>query len=572
MSPPPRPSLPTWSPAALASVGAALVAGALLRLYALGARSLWLDELFTIRVARHETWAEMLVELSQDVHPPLYFALMRLWSGIAGQDDMLWRLPSALAGLGTIALTAVLARRLAGPLVGALAPWLVALSPMAVELDREVRGNSLLVLFGTGAAALAAGAEEDLRLRSRLLFGLLCAAAAWTHVFGLFLVLGLLVFLATWGELPHPVRRAWIGPGAFGLASFAAWLPILRDQASDFAEAPWYQPPGADSLGWLWTALSGDLHAPAALLLGAVFLGMVRGPTAPARLLLIGLFSLVLLPQVTSYALAPILRPRNVLQLVPLLAVAAAVGLSGLRVRLLTWAAGLLFSSLAIGTVRLQLAAPPPEQWREAAADLVAVRGEGEPVFATHPVLWWYYLGREIDPQSLDGPLPDAAPVLWILEGHERRDAVLAGLRARARVQEVAYLGAWRSKVEGLQGLLGSADFGEQTGEQVLHLYSSGPHRSRELRLYGRCAAGVSGSGDAPEQGPARVALRLKRGEETVAERVVDLGPEPQWTEPVEVGEPMTVELEFANDAVGEVDGMAWDRNAHVDGVTLRCE
>lgn len=90
----------------------ALIAACWLRLGALGREGLWLDELFTVRVATRESWGAMLADLAADVHPPAWFAGMRLWSGLAAGSDVLWRLPSAAGGVVTVALCALLAGRL----------------------------------------------------------------------------------------------------------------------------------------------------------------------------------------------------------------------------------------------------------------------------------------------------------------------------------------------------------------------------------------------------------------------------------------------------------------------------
>ena len=88
----------------------AIVVGAGLRGWQLDREGLWLDELFTARVVGRESWAGLRAELAGDVHPPLYFALLRVWSSVAGTSDLALRLPSVLAGVGSIALVARLAK------------------------------------------------------------------------------------------------------------------------------------------------------------------------------------------------------------------------------------------------------------------------------------------------------------------------------------------------------------------------------------------------------------------------------------------------------------------------------
>lgn len=561
---------PRWTRPTLGLAGAAVVTAAFLRLWSVGGKSLWLDELFSVRVARRESWAGLAEELSGDVHPPLYFALLRLWAAVAGDHDALWRLPSAVAGIAAVAVTAVLALRLAGPVAGAAAAWIVAVLPMAVDLDREARGNSLLTLFCVAAAAVAAAPQPTPSRRVAL--AALCAAALWTHPFGLFFVLGLLVWIAA----DEPDRRPRALAAGLGLLSIAPWGVVLAGQAAAFADHPWYVEPSVDSLGWLWPSLTADLTGPAVLLAAAVAAGLAGGAPPALRLLLAMVGAVILLPQVVSYVAAPILRPRNIAPLVPIVAVAAASGLAALRRPLVAPATAVLVATLAIPAWRVEVAGPAEEQWREAAEALRSERKPGEPLYTNHPVLWWYYLGTTGDNQSIEGPLPDAAPTVWVLEGSYRLEAPVASLRARGNATEEVWRGAWLTRVAGLEAPLGPTDFGEEPGDGALHLYSGGPHRSRELRAFGACSIGIAGTTDAAAHGPALVRVAVLRpgehGEEQLAEITVPVGEALTWSPPAVLTGRGLVELEFVNDALGDDAGVPWDRNANLTSLRLRCD
>ena len=82
-----------------------------------------------------------------DVHPPLYYLLLRYWSAVVGQSDVAARLPSAIFGILTVAAAAFV-KPLPAP--GRLAFMaLLAVSPGAIEYAQEARSYSLLLLFST---------------------------------------------------------------------------------------------------------------------------------------------------------------------------------------------------------------------------------------------------------------------------------------------------------------------------------------------------------------------------------------------------------------------------------------
>src|SRR5262245_10837818 len=74
-----------------------------IRLYHLGAQSLWLDEGGTWAEVTGKRWPALLAELwGRDAAYPLYHILLKGWVGLAGDSEWALRLPSALAGAATV--------------------------------------------------------------------------------------------------------------------------------------------------------------------------------------------------------------------------------------------------------------------------------------------------------------------------------------------------------------------------------------------------------------------------------------------------------------------------------------
>src|SRR5690349_17654277 len=69
--------------------------------------------------------------------PPLFHWLAAGAAAVAGLHDGVVRLPSALAALALLGLTAMLGRRIGGPALGALAPAVLAASPSFWESATE---------------------------------------------------------------------------------------------------------------------------------------------------------------------------------------------------------------------------------------------------------------------------------------------------------------------------------------------------------------------------------------------------------------------------------------------------
>ncbi len=136
-------------PAAWVLVVASLAALAL-RLARLDFQPLWWDEGYSAWFATHPL-GEMVRLTAEDIHPPLYYALLHLWTLIAGPGPVSLRLVSVAAGLAAIPLMFAAARRILGSQRAALlAAFLLAINPLHVYYSQEVRMYGLVALLSIG--------------------------------------------------------------------------------------------------------------------------------------------------------------------------------------------------------------------------------------------------------------------------------------------------------------------------------------------------------------------------------------------------------------------------------------
>ncbi|MCB0068485.1 MAG: glycosyltransferase family 39 protein, partial [Caldilineaceae bacterium] len=109
-------------------LGAITLLGLGLRVWAIGAKGLWLDEAFSIWMSRHPLpeLLDWLVRIDQ--HPPLYYALLHGW--LAFGDSEAWvRALSALAGTLTIPVFFAFVRTLSADLPALIAAFVLTIAP-----------------------------------------------------------------------------------------------------------------------------------------------------------------------------------------------------------------------------------------------------------------------------------------------------------------------------------------------------------------------------------------------------------------------------------------------------------
>lgn len=68
-----------------------------------------------------------------------YYALVKVWTAVAGSSDLALRLPSLAAMIGAAGLVGALGARLAAPRHGLLAGLLFAVLPSATRFAQEAR-------------------------------------------------------------------------------------------------------------------------------------------------------------------------------------------------------------------------------------------------------------------------------------------------------------------------------------------------------------------------------------------------------------------------------------------------
>ena len=205
---------------------AVIVAVALgLRAALLGRNSVWFDEAF-VAYAVHKGWRDLLDFLAtHDNHPPLYYALIKAWAGLAGTGEVALRTPSAVFGAGCVPLTYAIMRRLSGDVPALAAALLVAVSPFEVMAGQDARMYTLLQLLVLAATLLLILPDRPWWWRPAYIGTM--AAMVYTHYLG-FLVIGAHGVWTAWRDR----RRLgeWMTDAGVAGILFIPWISFFFDQ------------------------------------------------------------------------------------------------------------------------------------------------------------------------------------------------------------------------------------------------------------------------------------------------------------------------------------------------------
>jgi len=98
-----------------------------LRVWQLGAQSLWYDEAVSLFIAR-QAIPDLLAHTAGDIHPPLYYALLHYWLAWTGASEFAAAYFSLFFGVLLVALGFRLARDAFGAHAGVLTAFLLSVS------------------------------------------------------------------------------------------------------------------------------------------------------------------------------------------------------------------------------------------------------------------------------------------------------------------------------------------------------------------------------------------------------------------------------------------------------------
>jgi len=213
--------------------------GAVLRLVALGRKSLWLDEIataFIIRLPDRLFWS---VLWHDEGNMALYYVLLRPWLHFGGSEGSI-RLLSAVVGIVSIPLMYLLSKRLFGENAARLATLFFAINACTIAVSQDARGYSLLVL------GVLASTYLFVALIERPTFALACAYAFVTglmlycHFFGMLVPAAHVVSLAALPEGRRPWKQLALAAPIIALVG----VPVLwMIHIQDIGHLAWVQRP-----------------------------------------------------------------------------------------------------------------------------------------------------------------------------------------------------------------------------------------------------------------------------------------------------------------------------------------
>lgn len=214
----------------------------------IGNSSIWFDEAFGAYLIRFD-FAGIFKFTALDVHPPLYYWALKLWTMAFGTSDVALRSMSVLFAVVALVFVYILVRKIFGQRAALIVLPFVVLSPFLVRYAQEARMYTMVLAIGlAGTYALLRAYEAPSRKRW-MIYGAIVALGMWTHYFMA------LVWLAHWVWRAWMVRqksakrwlkaiftKGWVLTHVWAVALFLPWLPWMAIQVLQVQKGFWIPP------------------------------------------------------------------------------------------------------------------------------------------------------------------------------------------------------------------------------------------------------------------------------------------------------------------------------------------
>ena len=186
------------------------------------------DEAYTYRMVTRFSVPEMLKETAADIHPPLYYFLVKMCTLVFGTDLMIFKLFSVFCTVGTMMLGATLVRKRWGGPVAFLFIMVCGLGPQFIYYAVDVRMYSLELFFVTACGLLAYEIFLENRKRDWILFTVFALGGAYTHYFAIVPLAVIYGFLLLWAIVANrKAIKRFVICCICTILGYLPWLVVL---------------------------------------------------------------------------------------------------------------------------------------------------------------------------------------------------------------------------------------------------------------------------------------------------------------------------------------------------------
>ena len=248
---------------------AIVLIGLFLRLYHLGTQSIWVDEVFSLKMSEFDLLGLVGRTALYDNSPPLYYIPLHYMILIFGTSEFAIRLLSALFGVLAIPVIYLVGRQLFDKEAGLMAALILAFSSFNVQYSQEARMYTLMVLLALLSMYFFLRVLRRSTLATSAGYILTTTLLLYTHYYGLLIVLAqnlYVVILLLLSARDTFRLRQWVTLEVLVVILFAPWMYVFANRVVLTQVYAWF---------WIPLPTLNDLISTFVVNAGSVFLSIL---------------------------------------------------------------------------------------------------------------------------------------------------------------------------------------------------------------------------------------------------------------------------------------------------------
>jgi len=253
-----------WLPLFWTALLITSIAGSVVLLFLQLFESYWLDEAASVFVASRPTVYDVVRYTANDIHPPLYFLILRIWGNFFSYNEAATGLLSLVLIGWSGWLLYRLGREMAGKAVGWMSVAFFVSSAVALNFSSETRMYSLILLSAMGSTLalyrLTAGSQA--RYWGYYLLFSLCGV--WSHYFYWLLIVAQSIAVV-WLSVAYAGKislKKWVMMLMAIVVLYLPWLPVMLSRLVEkqFVERNWIPQVDVSTANYLFSSLGSFLY------------------------------------------------------------------------------------------------------------------------------------------------------------------------------------------------------------------------------------------------------------------------------------------------------------------------
>lgn len=204
-------------------------------------KTFWYDEAYTISIIDYPI-NDIWNITSNDVHPPLYYILLKGFTIIFDKNIITLHIFSSLGVLASMVFGITKLKTIFGKKVAFTFILLLAIMPVSQYLGLEIRMYSWTMFFVLTASVYSFETIKSKKVKNYILFTISSIACAYTHNYGLLAVVVIYIYLIIFSFRNKEKRKYLFYSVFIFILMYSCWLPHILAQIQSVKKDFWIEP------------------------------------------------------------------------------------------------------------------------------------------------------------------------------------------------------------------------------------------------------------------------------------------------------------------------------------------